>query len=759
MSFKRRGIISLLLLLILFVGFISVISSGVSVETNILKLIPDSESSLLSEKVETFSESQTGEMVFLLSHRNDDTLVHLAQLFEEELKKSGLYSSVEGFVSDEEQAKWYKTYFRYRYSLLSNQLRKQLQSDMPGKRLLRHLQRELYSATPDYYGETLNEDPLFLFPSYMKSLFSTEIFDTYRGYPLVRSDSVSSTIISASLQGSPFSLDIQTEVEGLIRQWEEKLSSRGGIFNSTGIVRFAAAAFFEAKREISLIGIVSLMGVLVILLLTFRSLRLLVIGSLPIITGILTGFTITALLFPSIHIIALTMGASLTGIAIDYSLHYLTHLRFSLTDGSSVLKQVFPGITLGAVTTLIGYGVLGFGGFPGFQQIALFTGSGLLASYLTVVLIFPILLSRYKKKQLLRLPFFQRSSRFHNMLLLPLVAIVIVGLFHIKTNDDIFDMRTPMPELDLEEAKIREFSAGIEGSRFVVVSGENSELLLQNLEEASLKLDTLITQKALGGYVSISRFVVSQKRAHENIFLLKRAINDNSNLKNEMSALGFDSEVYENIELELASPQILTLEDWLHSQISQPWRRLIHVDNGDCFSIILLKNVSDENALSGSFKEPDIQYINKVAEVSETLGIYRYEATMLVCWAYLIILVILMIRYGTKQGVLIFLPPVLSGGVALVIPGFFGQSITFMHIMALLLVLGIGIDYTIFFAEGSSHRKETLLAVMLSALSTVLAFGVLGLSSTPALKAIGGVITPGIIFSFLLAPLLVKPRK
>lgn len=756
LSLKIRGTAALILLTILAVVFISVIRSGVSLETNILKLIPDSQSSLLSEKVDAFSESQTGEVVFLLNHRDEDSLVILAQKLENDLRISNLYHSVNGAILEKQQEEWYRTYFKYRYSFLSCDIRELLQRENPGAQISRHLQRELYSANPDFYGEALEEDPLFLFPAFMKSLFADEIFDTYKGYAINQSDTLFSTIISAALEGSPFSTEIQMRVERDIAGWKAHFAQNGGVLFSTGIVRFAAAAFEEAKREVSLIGVVSLLGVLLILLFTFRSLRLLIIGSVPIAVGILTGFTVTAAQFPSMHLIAVTMGASLTGIAIDYSLHYLTHLKFSSTSQESVLKEVFPGITLGAVTTLIGYGVLGFGRFPGFQQIALFTGAGLIGSYLTVVLLFPIFLQNYRVKTLLKFPEFDVSGKYVRWGAVPLILFVLWGAVYIKTNDDIFDLRTPMPELDDEETEIRAFSSGIEGSRFVVVSGDSPEDLLLNLEKASQVLDTLVLQSVLNGYVSISRFVSSEESARENLKLLNSAVNQNENLKELMSSLGFAPEVFENMTQDISSAKILSLEEWLLSPVSQPWRRLVKIDDGDCFSIILLKSVSDEKSMNSYFAGGNIQYINKVAEVSKTLGLYRSQAMYLVCAAYLIIWVILMVRYGIKMGTLIFIPPVLSGGVALVLPGFFGHSITFMHIMALLLVLGIGIDYTIFFAEGSSHRKETFLAVFLSALSTILAFGVLGLSSTPALQAIGGIITPGILLSLVLASIFVK---
>ena len=68
------------------------------------------------------------------------------------------------------------------------------------------------------------------------------------------------------------------------------------------------------------------------------------------------------------------------------------------------------------------------------------------------------------------------------------------------------------------------------------------------------------------------------------------------------------------------------------------------------------------------------------------------------------------------------------------------------------MILGIGVDYTIFFMEGR-QASVTGLAVLLSALTTLMSFGLLYLSNNPALEAVGLTVSLGIAFSLLLSPL------
>ena len=81
-----------------------------------------------------------------------------------------------------------------------------------------------------------------------------------------------------------------------------------------------------------------------------------------------------------------------------------------------------------------------------------------------------------------------------------------------------------------------------------------------------------------------------------------------------------------------------------------------------------------------------------------------------------------------------------------------GDPINIFHYLAILLVLGIGIDYTIFFAESRSGNRCIMLAVLSSAITTILSFGLLSLSSTQALSGFGKTVFLGILFALAFSP-------
>ena len=83
------------------------------------------------------------------------------------------------------------------------------------------------------------------------------------------------------------------------------------------------------------------------------------------------------------------------------------------------------------------------------------------------------------------------------------------------------------------------------------------------------------------------------------------------------------------------------------------------------------------------------------------------------------------------------------------------QGLNLFHLMALILVLGIGLDMGIFLIE-TDEAAHTWLAVSLSAYTSLLAFGLLALSDTPVLHHFGLTVAIGLSLVWLLVPLMRK---
>jgi predicted exporter len=89
-----------------------------------------------------------------------------------------------------------------------------------------------------------------------------------------------------------------------------------------------------------------------------------------------------------------------------------------------------------------------------------------------------------------------------------------------------------------------------------------------------------------------------------------------------------------------------------------------------------------------------------------------------------------------------------------------GQRLTVFHLVSLLLVIGVGINYALFFNRhqwDAGERALTLLSLCVAALATLWASGILATSGTPVLRAIGITIGVGTVYAFVLSALLARP--
>jgi predicted exporter len=126
--------------------------------------------------------------------------------------------------------------------------------------------------------------------------------------------------------------------------------------------------------------------------------------------------------------------------------------------------------------------------------------------------------------------------------------------------------------------------------------------------------------------------------------------------------------------------------------------------------------------------------------------------------AYLIILLGLATRYGLRRAAVLLVPPVLAGLLALALISHSGEALNLFNFLAMILVLGIGIDFTLFIAEASHDLTSTMFAITLSAITTMLSFGLLSLSSTFAVHSFGLTVLLGIACAYLLSPLAISAR-
>lgn len=756
----------LFLILLAAVGLVrqTVLQAELPIETNILALLPENRQDPFAQQAfEQVSKNLNNKVVFVLASEDKAQLIEAANAFSSQLLNTHLFSNFSAQVSTQEQQAWGKLYFPYRGQLLNEQQTERLQQ-APEKQVTKVLQR-VYNPFSGVTGDELKNDPFLLFREYISSQSgSSSNFTLQQGYLTTQYQGKQYIIMRADLLADPYDTRLQNRLAQLI-ELEESIKARFHVeLLHTGTIFFAAYGAQSAKSEISTIGVGSLMGVIILLLVVYRSPLPLMLALLSISCGLLVAFVVTVIVFGKVHLFSLVFGASLIGVSIDYAFHYLTE-RLVAKDRwqpQLALKQIFNAITLGLVTSLIGYLGLLIAPFPGLQQLSMFSVVGLLGAYLTVVCWYPWLAKSASKTPVPELRFISlwlilwQKPKLRLLLPSLLLLFSFIGFYNVHFDDDIRLLQALPSDLKAQEAQIKNVTGVGQRQQLLLVKAANDEDLLIRLSELGKRLTDWQKQGALLNFQSISQYVPSIKRQKENYALVKTLY------QSQAESLAAKLNFSEPLDFELQFTPLL-VDDYLASSVSEPLGFLwLDKINGKSSALILLNQVNDSPVIQAYISESDdLTYLDKANEVSNIFGTYREHISKLLIAAYLLIGLLLIWRYGLKLGLLVICPPVIAACVGLAVTCVVGIPITIFNLLALILILGIGIDYTLFFAEQKEkvEAKNTLLAITLSAITTVLSFGLLALSETQAIHGFGITVLTGIVVAWLLAPLAMTNQQ
>jgi predicted exporter len=253
-------------------------------------------------------------------------------------------------------------------------------------------------------------------------------------------------------------------------------------------------------------------------------------------------------------------------------------------------------------------------------------------------------------------------------------------------------------------------------------------------------------------------FVPSAARQAENRDLLYRALlADRARLQQAFDRLGFRRDTVAAMERAYweSESRALTPEAWLASAPAAPFRHLWlgKTERGYGSAVVPHGFSRLEPLADAAAAVSGVSLVDKAGSVSRLFREYRTGFSIGLAVAALVVLAVLSRRYGLSGAGAVMLPSLLGMTVALGVAGHAGVPVTLFSVMALMLVLGVGVNYSIFLVEGGGREGTTLVAVLLSAATTLLSFGLLAFSGTPALARFGATLLAGIGAAVLLAPL------
>ena len=539
---------------------------------------------------------------------------------------------------------------------------------------------------------------------------------------------------------------------------------------SAGVPLHAEAGAAQGHQEMNTIGWGSLLAVISLVLAAFRAVGPMLLIALSLVIGCAAGLSATVLVFGQVHLLTLVFGASLVGVAEDFGIHYFaSRLGEPGRPRWSLMRHLLPGLLLALATSVLGYLVLAVVPFPGLRQMALFSAVGLMAAFATAVCWFPwmdrgqLSAGRFATgmaSTLRHWPVLTRARLWIALVILGLICAA--GLARLHVNDDLRQLQSSPPALMKAQIAVGRLLQMPSPAQFFLVQGRSEDEVLSREEALKQAVAAWQAQApdrdARIGVSAVSDWVPSRQRQHDNRTLTQAR--ERAVLHEVGQAVG------EDLHRPAFAEQPLTLSQWLASPASSGLRaQWLGAQDGGFASVVLIRGLSQQaQAQALRTLAPTVegvQWVDRADDISALMGRFRVVMGWLLVLGHALVLVTLYLRFG-RSAWRAWLPCALGSLVCVAILGLMGEPFQLFNLLALMLLLGMGVDYGIFLLEHPGEQQgHAWLAVLLGAISTGLSFGLLALSSTPALRAFGLTLLIGLTLVCLLAPTmrLIHPTK
>jgi predicted exporter len=480
-------------------------------------------------------------------------------------------------------------------------------------------------------------------------------------------------------------------------------------------------------------------------------------------SSLVLGYVALVNVFTTVHLLTFVFSVSLIGISADYCFHVLcSKSEGTETTENKLSSSTKRALATGFLTTFLGYAVLLFSPLGSIDQLVIFIMAGLTGALGTSLLIVPSIVSHIKispSKQALNFTdkigkFFANAKVIKIILTTSIVSLcllVLVGGLP-KFNDDIRLLNSSPKTLLDDEQRFRTIFQQQWENQFILLKAKSEQSLLERELELSNGLNRLVETNGIAAYQAVSQWlppVIEQKKNEQEV---SNAFINNA-FKSTVAMTSDDFKFMLNLNY-------LHPVDFFLTPIGKTIKPLwLGEVEGQFYSIVRLAGISNKVALLDTLEKFGFAtFFDKPNEVSQQLSEYRKNLVIMLFVSLITMSVFLVVKYGlTKASYSTFLLS-LAIGLSFLISFQIQQHLNVFNIIGSLLTLTLGIDYVVFYLE-KGLCKRVVLAISLSAISTIITFGMLVFSVTPAVFSFGLTVCVGICFIYLLAPLICHLNK
>lgn len=781
-----------------FIGFYRL-----KIDTDIIKTLPESDP-VVSDAGYILMNHPAGDQVVIdiacESHDPDgpDALVEAGQFIEKKLMASGLFKST---GMKEIQNMIPELIFHIIKNLpvlfteqdLKNRVKPLLEPKEVNNKL-----EENYSSLLNLDGigqsELIAADPLGLrniILAGLSHLFPSQNAKIYRGQ-LLSSDGRHLLLIArpiASGTDTTFAREATKLVKQISRMLNEKYSALGYKFTLTPVGSYRAALDNEiiAKRDIKKVVLFSMIGIAVLLIVAFPRPYIGLLSFLPAVAGTMAAFFLFSLFNKSISALTIGFGGAIISITVDHGIAYLLFLdRHYKTSGRDAAKEVWAVGLLSTLTTVGAFLVLCISGFPVLAQIGQFAAFGIACSFLFVHTIFPMMFpsmppaKKVRSQPLMdvvtKLALTGGKYKAWGALAFAMVMLCFAKpVFHV----DLRSMNTVSKETKAAEGLVTDVWGDVLSKIYLLTEGSH----VSRLQEKGDKLSKMLEHEKVSGVLD-SAFVPSmifpgEERAKENFsawekFWDKKRVKElKSTIQKTSVDFGFAQNAfdpfYNAIQKAYGKP------DHIPTDIPEKFYSILGISenkNPDGpkwiqFLTLTPGKVYNAEVFYAKYASGQAAKMFDPKFFSKRLGdLLSSTFTKMVLIVGLSVAILCLLFFFDFILTFVALAPVVFAFVCtLGTLKLFGHPLDIPALMLSIVVMGMGIDYSLFFVRSYQRyldeRHPSLglirMAVFLASASTLIGFGVLNFADHSMLKGAGLTSFTGIAYSLIGAFAILPP--
>lgn len=586
---------------------------------------------------------------------------------------------------------------------------------------------------------------------------------------------------TASGTNTAFARELSLFFKQVAGDIEKKYAASGAKVTLTPVGAYRAALDNEemVRQDVENAILYATLGIVVLLLLAFPRPLMGLLSLLPALVGAATALFVYSLIHPSISIMVLGFGGAIISITVDHGIAYLLFLdRPHATSGRTASHEVRAVGLLATLTTVGAFMALTFSSFPIFQQLGLFTALGIGFSFITVHLVFPLIFPTLAPASSRFLPLPGLARRIFSTGLAGALAalVLLIGLSFWSNpgfNVNLSAMNSVSDQTRSAEKTLTSVWGDIFSKVFVMTEAPNLKAL-QSEGDRLLAMIEADPMAELQQQIFLPSMVFpGNKRRAANLSAWKafwnadRTASLKESLSSEGERLGFSAGAFDPFFKQIESPEDLLQTAQIPAELFPIlgivpgraqilWRQVVSFGLPGTYSA---QKFYQRYHSAARIFEPGL-FSDRLGEV-----LFHTFLKLMVSIAVAVTVLLLFFFLDVRLTLVALLPMIFAFVCTLGSLNLLGRSIDIPGLMLAIVVLGMGIDYSLFLVRayqryGSTdnpHFSLIQLAVVMASVSTLIGFGVLIFARHSLLKSAGITSFLGIGFSLLGAALILPP--